>query len=38
MDRMNEAMEEAERAKALDPGNDRVAWVFYCERRFDRFI
>lgn len=36
--RMDEAMEESERAKALEPGNDGVAWVFYCERRFDRFI
>jgi TolB-like protein/DNA-binding winged helix-turn-helix (wHTH) protein len=36
--RLDEAMEEAERAKSLDPGNDRVAWVFYCERQFDRFI
>ena len=38
MNRTDDAMEEAERAKALDPGDDRVAWVFYCERRFDRFI
>ena len=38
LDRMDEAMAEAERVKALDPADDRVAWVFYCERRFDRFI
>ena len=36
--RMDEAMEEAERVQALDPSSDRVAWVFYCQRRFDRFI
>jgi TolB-like protein/DNA-binding winged helix-turn-helix (wHTH) protein len=36
--RMDEAMEEAERVQALDPSDDAVAWVFYCERRFDRFI
>src|ERR1700730_8837312 len=35
---MDEAMEEAERTQALDPGTDRVAWMFYCQRRFDRFI
>jgi TolB-like protein/DNA-binding winged helix-turn-helix (wHTH) protein/tetratricopeptide (TPR) repeat protein len=38
MGRMDEAMEEAERTQALDPGTDRVAWVFYCRREFDRFI
>ncbi|MGH9712900.1 MAG: winged helix-turn-helix domain-containing tetratricopeptide repeat protein [Candidatus Acidiferrales bacterium] len=36
--RMDEAMVEAERVKALDPGSDIVAWVFYVQRRFDRFI
>jgi TolB-like protein/DNA-binding winged helix-turn-helix (wHTH) protein/tetratricopeptide (TPR) repeat protein len=36
--RMDEAMEEAELTQALDPDTDRVAWVFYCQRRFDRFI
>lgn len=36
--RMEQAMEEAERVQALDPSSDRVAWVLYCERRFDRFI
>jgi TolB-like protein/DNA-binding winged helix-turn-helix (wHTH) protein len=36
--RIEEAMEEAERTQALDPGTDRVAWMFYCQRRFDRFI
>jgi len=36
--RMDEAMDEAERSKLLDPGSDEVAWVFYCQRRFDRFI
>jgi len=35
---MDEAMDEAERTKLLDPGSDEVAWVFYCQRRFDRFI
>lgn len=35
--RMDDAMEEAERTRALDPGTDRVAWVFYCGRQFDRF-
>ena len=38
MGRMDEAMEEAEHTQALDPDTDRVAWVFYCQRRFDRFI
>jgi len=38
MGRMDEAMQEAERTQALDPGSDRIAWVFYCQRRFDRFI
>ncbi len=38
MGRMDEAMAEAEHTQALDPDTDRVAWVFYCERRFDRFI
>lgn len=36
--RMEESMQEAERTQALDPDTDRVAWVFYCQRRFDRFI
>jgi serine/threonine protein kinase len=36
--RLDEAMEEAERVQALDPSTDSVAWVFYCQRRFDRFI
>ncbi len=36
--RMDEAMDEAERTKLLDPGSDRVAWVFYCRRQFDQFI
>jgi len=36
--RMDESMAEAELAQALDPDTDRVAWVFYCQRRFDRFI
>jgi len=35
---MEEAMKEGERVQELDPGSDRVAWVFYCQRRFDRFI
>jgi TolB-like protein/DNA-binding winged helix-turn-helix (wHTH) protein len=38
MGRMDEAMAEAEHTQAHDPDTDRVAWVFYCERRFDRFI
>lgn len=38
MGRMDEAMAEAEHTQVLDPETDRVAWVFYCERRFDRFI
>jgi TolB-like protein/DNA-binding winged helix-turn-helix (wHTH) protein len=38
MGRIDEAMEEAERTRALDPGTDRVAWVFYCRHQFDRFI
>jgi TolB-like protein/DNA-binding winged helix-turn-helix (wHTH) protein len=38
MGRMDEAMEEAEHTQALDPDTDRVAWMFYCQRRFDRFI
>ncbi len=37
MGRMDEAMEEAERTRGLDPGTDRVAWVFYCRHQFDRF-
>ena len=37
MNRVDEAMEEAERTRALDPGTDRVAWVFYCRHQFDRF-
>jgi len=36
--RLDEAMGEAEVEKTLDPGSDAVAWVFYCQRRFDRFI
>jgi TolB-like protein/DNA-binding winged helix-turn-helix (wHTH) protein len=36
--RFDEAMQEAERTQALDPGSDRIAWVFYCQRKFDRFI
>ncbi len=36
--RLDEAMEQAEREQALNPSSDAVAWVFYCERRFDRFI
>lgn len=35
---LDEAMKEGERVQELDPGSDRVAWVFYCQRRFDRFI
>jgi tetratricopeptide (TPR) repeat protein len=35
---MDEAMKEGERVQELDPGSDRVAWVFYVQRRFDRFI
>ena len=35
---MEAAMKEAEQVQQLDPGQDRVAWVFYCQRRFDRFI
>lgn len=38
MGRMDEAMQAAERTQALDPGTDRMAWIFYCQRRFDRFI
>jgi TolB-like protein/DNA-binding winged helix-turn-helix (wHTH) protein len=38
MGRLDEGMEHAERAKALEPGNDQVAWEFYCRRQFDRFI
>ena len=38
MGRMDEAMEEAERVQALNPSSDAVAWVFYVERHFDRFI
>jgi TolB-like protein/DNA-binding winged helix-turn-helix (wHTH) protein len=38
MGRFDEAMQEAERTQELDPGSDRIAWVFYCERKFDRFI
>jgi TolB-like protein/DNA-binding winged helix-turn-helix (wHTH) protein len=35
---MDAAMREAERVQELDPGQDDEAWVFYCQRRFDRFI
>jgi TolB-like protein/DNA-binding winged helix-turn-helix (wHTH) protein len=38
MGRLDEALEQAERAKALEPGNDQVAWQFYCRHQFDRFI
>jgi TolB-like protein/DNA-binding winged helix-turn-helix (wHTH) protein len=38
MGRLDEAMEQAERAKALEPGNDQVAWQFYVRHQFDRFI
>ena len=38
MGRLDESMEQAERAKALDPGDDRVGWAFYVRRQFDRFI
>jgi len=38
MDRLDEAMHEGEKTQQLDPGSDRVAWVFYCERKFHRFI
>jgi len=36
--RMDEAREQAEREQALDPGTDAVAWIYYGERKFDRFI
>jgi TolB-like protein/DNA-binding winged helix-turn-helix (wHTH) protein len=36
--RLDEAMQEGERTQELDPGSDRVAWVFYCQRKFDRFV
>jgi len=38
MGRLDEGMEQAERAKALEPGSDQVAWQFYCRHQFDRFI
>lgn len=38
MGRLDDALGQAERAKALDPGNDQVAWQFYCRHQFDRFI
>ena len=38
MGRLDEAMQEGERTQELDPGSDRVAWVFYCQRKFDRFL
>jgi TolB-like protein/DNA-binding winged helix-turn-helix (wHTH) protein len=38
MGRLDESMEQAQRAKALEPGNDQVAWQFYCRHEFDRFI
>lgn len=34
----DECMKEAERAKALEPGDDQVGWTFYTRRQFDRFI
>lgn len=34
----DEGLREAEIAKSLDPGSDRIAWSFYVRHKFDRFI
>ena len=38
MGRIDEAREEAEREQAVNPSSDAIAWIYYGERRFDRFI